>query len=42
VPPEYAADDDLELDEIDLEELAEKIVALLLQEIEIEIERTGR
>jgi hypothetical protein len=42
MPPVYAADEDFELDEIDLEELAEKIVALLLQEIEIENERTGR
>jgi len=42
MPTDDAEDDDFGLDEIDLDELAEKIVALLLQEIEIENERTGR
>jgi hypothetical protein len=40
--PEYSEEDVSGMDDIDLEELAEKIVALLLQEIAIEIERTGR
>ena len=37
-----SSDQDLELDDIELEALAEKIVALLLQEIAIEVERIGR
>ena len=44
--PESPAEIDLELDseleDIDLEELAEVVAALLLRELAIEIERTGR
>lgn len=37
-----SSDQDLELNDIELEVLAEKIVALLLKEIALEVERTGR
>ena len=44
--PESPADVDLELEsepvDIDLEALAEVVTALLLRELDIEIERTGR
>ena len=44
--PESPVEVDLELDseveDIDLEELAEVVAALLLKELAIEIERTGR
>jgi len=35
-------DDQLALEEIDLQALAEKITALLLRELAIEMERSGR
>lgn len=41
--PVSASDDDESVQEnIDLNELADRIVALLLKEISIEVERTGR
>jgi hypothetical protein len=35
-------DDESKLDELDMEALAEKIVDMLLRELEVESERTGR
>jgi hypothetical protein len=44
--PEYSSlepeDNESKLDELDMEALAEKIADMLLREIEVESERTGR